>query len=40
MRKEDSDLRDAFDKAIDAIRADGTYDKIRAAHFNFDIYGE
>lgn len=40
VRKGDPELRDAFNKAIDAIRADGTYDKIRAAHFDFDIYGE
>ena len=40
VRKENPDLRDAFDKAIDAVRADGTYEKIRAAHFDFDIYGE
>jgi len=40
VRKEDPDLRDAFNKAIDQVRADGTYDKIRAVHFDFDIYGE
>lgn len=40
VRKENPELRDAFNKAIDAIRADGTYDKIRSAHFNFEIYGE
>lgn len=40
VRKEDPELRDAFNKAIDAVRADGTYDKIRSAHFGFDIYGE
>jgi lysine-arginine-ornithine-binding protein len=39
VRKDDPELREAFDKAIDAVRADGTYDKIRSAHFNFDIYG-
>lgn len=40
VRKEDPELRDAFNKAIDEIRADGTYDKIRSAYFDFDIYGE
>ena len=40
VRKEDPELRAAFDEAIDAVRADGTYEKIRAAHFEFDIYGE
>ncbi len=40
VRKQDPELRDAFNTAIDAIRADGTYDRIRSAHFGFDIYGE
>ena len=40
VRKGDPELRAAFDKAIDEIRTDGTYDKIRSAHFDFNIYGE
>jgi len=40
VRKEDPELRDAFNKAIDAVRADGTYDRIRSEYFSFDIYGE
>ncbi len=31
-------LRDKFNAAIDAIRADGTYAKIQAKYFAFDIY--
>lgn len=37
LRKEDEALRNAFDKALDAIIADGTYERIRAAYFSFDI---
>jgi arginine/ornithine transport system substrate-binding protein len=38
VRKEDDDLRKMFNKAIKAIRADGTYQKINAKYFDFDIY--
>ena len=38
VRKEDNDLRMALDKAIDAIRADGTYKKINDKYFSVDIY--
>lgn len=37
LRKGDPALRDAFDKAIDAVQSDGTYDRIRAKYFPFDI---
>jgi polar amino acid transport system substrate-binding protein len=37
LRKEDGALRDAFDRAIAQIMADGTYDRIRARYFSFDI---
>jgi polar amino acid transport system substrate-binding protein len=37
FRKTDSGLRDRFDAAIDRVVADGTYDRIRAKYFAFDI---
>jgi polar amino acid transport system substrate-binding protein len=37
LRKEDVDLKARFDKAIEQIMADGTYDRIRAKYFSFDI---
>lgn len=37
FRKEDVALRQAFDKAIDDVMADGTYAKIRAKYFNFPV---
>ena len=39
VRKGEESLRDAFSKAIADIRADGTYAKINAKYFEFDIYG-
>lgn len=38
LRKEDNELREKFNAAIDAIVADGTYKKIQAKYFDFDIY--
>lgn len=38
VRQEDDDLREKINAAIKQIRADGTYDKIRAKYFDFDIY--
>jgi len=40
VRKGDKELDDKFSAAIAAIRADGTYQKIDAKYFNFDIYGD
>ncbi len=40
VRKGSDDLRMALDKAIDQIRADGTYQKINAKYFDFDVYGD
>ena len=37
VRQEDTELLQALDKAIAAIMANGTYDKIRASYFDFDI---
>ena len=39
VRKGEDDLRLAFDKAIKAIRDDGTYARINAKYFDFDIFG-
>jgi arginine/ornithine transport system substrate-binding protein len=39
VRKGDEALRKALDEAIAAIRADGTYQRIAARYFDFDIYG-
>jgi len=39
IRKQDSDLRDALNKALAAIRTNGTYDKIAAKYFDFNVYG-
>ncbi len=38
VRKEDSALRERFNKALDEIVADGTYKKISSQYFDFDIY--
>ena len=38
-RKTDLDLRDKLDAAIKAIRANGTYERIRKQHFDYDIWG-
>jgi polar amino acid transport system substrate-binding protein len=37
LRKEDLVLRAAFDKAIDEVMADGTFAKIRAKYFDFEV---
>ncbi|MEK0083450.1 ABC transporter substrate-binding protein [Benzoatithermus flavus] len=39
IRKGDTDLKEMFNKAIDQIRADGTYEKIERKYFDFDVYG-
>jgi len=38
LRKKDTELKDKLNKAIAAIRADGTYDTIRKKYFDFDIF--
>jgi arginine/ornithine transport system substrate-binding protein len=40
IRKQDKDLVEKFNAAIDAIRANGTYKKIQDKYFDFDVYGE
>ena len=39
VRKTETALKNALDKAIADIRADGTYDRIARRYFDFDIYG-
>ena len=39
LRKADTALRDEFNAAIKAIRANGVYKKINDKYFNFDIFG-
>jgi polar amino acid transport system substrate-binding protein len=39
IRKEDTDLKDLFNKALADIIADGTYKKINDKYFGFDVYG-
>ena len=39
VRQGEDELRDSFTAAIKAIRDDGTYAKINAKYFDFDIYG-
>lgn len=40
VRKGDDELREKINAAIKQIREDGTYDKISAKYFDFDIYGD
>ena len=39
VRKGEQALRERLDRAIEAIRANGTYAAINARYFDFDIYG-
>jgi arginine/ornithine transport system substrate-binding protein len=39
VRKQDKDLTEQLNKAIAAIRANGTYDAIAKKYFDFDVYG-
>lgn len=39
LRKDDTDLKAAIDKAFAEIRKDGTYDKLAKKYFDFDVYG-
>lgn len=37
LRQQDTDLKAAFDAALDEITADGTYARISAKYFDFDV---
>ena len=39
VRKDDTALLNAFNAALQAIRANGTYKKINDRYFDFDMYG-
>jgi polar amino acid transport system substrate-binding protein len=39
VRKEDTDLKEMFNKALAEIIADGTYKAINDKYFAFDVYG-
>lgn len=39
LRKEETDLKNALNKAFAEMRKDGTYDKYAKQYFNFDVYG-
>ncbi|RVJ54727.1 amino acid ABC transporter [Sinorhizobium medicae] len=38
VRQEDNELREKLNKALDQIRADGTYKKINDKYFTIDVY--
>jgi len=40
LRKEDTDLKAAIDKAIGAMLKDGSYKQIAKKYFAFDVYGK
>lgn len=40
VRKDDTKLRDGFNQAIKAIRANGEYKKVNDKYFSYDIYGK
>lgn len=40
VRKGDDSLRETLNAAIEQIRSDGTYQKINAKYFDFDVYGD
>lgn len=39
LRKNEDELREKFNAAIEQIRADGTYEAIQDKYFDFDVYG-
>ncbi len=40
VRKQDTELVNILNAAIDKIRADGTYKKVQDKYFDFNVYGE
>ena len=40
VRKKDTELLELLNKAIDMVRADGTYQRLSNEYFGFDIYGD
>lgn len=40
IREGEDELREKFNKAIAAIREDGTYAEIQSKYFDFDVYGD
>ncbi|WP_455425264.1 lysine/arginine/ornithine ABC transporter substrate-binding protein ArgT [Dryocola sp. LX212] len=40
MRKDETELKAAFDKALAEMRKDGTYDKFAKKYFDFNVYGD
>ena len=40
LRKDDTELLNALNKAFAEMRADGTYDKLAKKYFGFNVYGE
>lgn len=39
LRKDETDLKNALNKAFADMRKDGTYDKFAKKYFDFDVYG-
>ncbi|PLR34011.1 histidine ABC transporter substrate-binding protein HisJ [Chimaeribacter californicus] len=39
LRKDETELREALNKAFAEMRKDGTYDKFAKQYFDFDVYG-
>ncbi len=39
LRKDDTELRNALNKAFAEMRQDGTYEKLAKKYFDFDVYG-
>ncbi|MEI7375079.1 lysine/arginine/ornithine ABC transporter substrate-binding protein ArgT [Dickeya chrysanthemi] len=40
LRKNETELKAALDKAFAAMRQDGTYDKLAKKYFDFNVYGD